>query len=256
MEIYQLGYYISKEYQTQKITPKREVFCSEIEFYTTQGSTSIVNGEKFVQEKCNILVSKCGDIRYSIDDFECFAVHFSDSEIDPLLNKLPTVFKVFDSNAVLNIFKEMTSSYTKGTDSGILLAKAKILELLSVLISENAKLQNEKFLRYSDNVFSACDFIDKNFQTHITLSDIATKVHLSPSFFHTVFKSATGITPSEYLLNTRLQNAKNMLLNSNHSLVDIAIACGFESQAYFCYVFKKHIGSTPKKYRDTKQLIL
>lgn len=256
MEILQLGYYISKENHTQKITPKREVLSSEIEFYTTSGNTSVVNGERFIQEKCNILVSKKGDIRYSIDEFECYAVHFSDPETDDIIRRLPTVFKVFDSKAIFDIFKTMTAAFTKGTDDGILLAKAKILELISLLVLENSKQQNEKYIRYSENIFLACNYIDTNFNSHITLSDIANVANLSPSFFHTVFKSATGKTPSEYLLNTRLQNAKNLLVNSKLSLADIAVSCGFESQAYFCYVFKKHLNTTPKKYQDAKQLIL
>ncbi len=256
MEIYQLGYYISKENHTQKITPKREVTSCEIEFYTTSGNKSIINDEEFVQEKCNILISKKGDIRYSIDEFECFAVHFSSPETDALINKLPTVFKVFDSKAVLEIFKSMTAAFTQGTESGLLLAKAKILELVSLLLAEHSKIGAGKFTHYSENIFAACRYMEENFSSHLNLERIASAANLSPSFFHSVFKNATLLTPSEYLLDIRLLNAKNMLQNSDLPLLDIALSCGFESQAYFCYVFKKHLDITPKKYRDSKRLIL
>ena len=256
MEIYQLGYYISKEIHTKKITPKREVESWEIEFYTTSGNMSVINGEEFIQEKCNILIAKKGDIRYSVDEFECFAVHFSSDEADKLLEKLPKVFKVFDSDAVLEIFKAMTSAYTTGTDSGILLSKAKILELVSLLLSESEKVATGKFSHYSENIFAACRFMEESFSSHITLSDIAAKAALSPNFFHTVFKDSTKKTPAEYLLNIRLTNAKNMLVNTDFPLSDIAVSCGFESQAYFCYVFKKYMNTTPKKYRNSKRLII
>ena len=256
MEIYQLGYYISKENHTKKITPKREVLCSEIEFYTSGGNKSIVNDKEYIQEECNILVSKKGDIRYSVDDFECFAVHFSSPETDELIKTLPCVFKVFDSKKVLDIFKEMTIAYTKGTKADILLAKAKILELVSFLCSENSRQSHGRFSEYSKNVFLACRFMEENFSSHITLSDIASKIALSPNFFHTVFKSIIGKTPSEYLLDIRLNTAKNMLVNTDLSLLEIAVSCGFESQAYFCYVFKKHLAATPKKYRTENRLTL
>ena len=256
MEIYQLGYYISKENHTQSITPRREVMSTEIEFYTTGGNKSIINGEEFVQEKCNILISNKGDIRYSVDEFECFAVHFSSPETDELVKRLPVVFKVFDSKSVLEIFNAMTVAYTKGTDEGVLLAKAKILELVSLLLSEASKLASGKFTHYSESVFAACRFMEENFASPVSLADVAAFVNLSPSFFHTVFKQATLLTPAKYLLDIRLSNAKNMLRNSDLSLLDIALSCGFESQSYFCYVFKKYMGITPKNYRDSKRLIL
>lgn len=256
MKIHQIGYYISNKNHTQAVTPKRKVMNTELEFYMTGGNKSVINGEEFLQEKCNVLVAQKGDERYSIGSFECFAVHFSSEETDSVTGKLPKVFKTFDSNTVLGSFKSMISAYEKGTAEGILLAKAKILELVSILSTECIKNHEKKFLRYSENILNACRFMEENFDSHITLCDIASVSALSPSFFHKIFKETIGKTPQAYLLELRLTHAKNLLKNTDHSLSDIAYLCGFEGQAYFGSVFRKHIKTTPKKYRDENRIIL
>lgn len=256
MKIHQIGYYISNKNHTQTVTPKRRVMNTELEFYMTGGNISVINGEEFLQEKCNVLVAEKGDERYSIGSFECFAVHFSSEETRAVTDKLPNVFKVFDSDTVLKSFKAMLAAYEKGTAEGILLAKAKILELVSILSAEGVKNYEKKFLRYSENILNACRFMEENFDSHIALCDIAAVSALSPSFFHKIFKESIGKTPQEYLLELRLSHAKNLLKNTNYSLTDIAYQCGFEGQAYFGSVFRRHIKTTPKKYRDENRIIL
>ena len=93
----------------------------------------------------------------------------------------------------------------------------------------------------------------KVFFARITLEDVAGSVHLSPSFFHVVFKEIMQKTPHRYLLEMRLSEAKNLLINSNLSLTVIAEQCGFDSQVYFNYIIKKELGITPKKYRDSNR---
>ena len=95
----------------------------------------------------------------------------------------------------------------------------------------------------------AIRYISKNFPQNLTLDMVAGHVHLNPAYFSTLFKQATGSTFKEYLNMVRIEESKRLLANTDYSIIDIALATGFEDQSYFYKVFKKYTGLTPKQYR-------
>ena len=101
----------------------------------------------------------------------------------------------------------------------------------------------------SELIKKAILYISKNFAEPVTLEDVATLVHLNPAYFSTIFKQSTGSSFKEYLNMVRVEESKRLLSNTDYSLIDIAIATGFENQSYFSKVFKKYTGLTPKQYR-------
>lgn len=101
----------------------------------------------------------------------------------------------------------------------------------------------------SDLIKKAIQYIAANSAQPITLNDVASHVHLNPAYFSTVFKQSTGSSFKEYLNMVRIEESKLLLANTNYSIIDIAVAVGFEDQSYFSKVFKKFTGLTPKQYR-------
>ncbi|MGN8630201.1 PocR ligand-binding domain-containing protein [Blautia sp. HCP3S3_G3] len=95
----------------------------------------------------------------------------------------------------------------------------------------------------------AIRYISKNFTHNLSLEEVANHVHLNPAYFSTLFKQSTGSTFKEYLNMVRVEESKRLLANTDHSIIDIALATGFEDQSYFSKVFKKYTGLTPKQYR-------
>lgn len=95
----------------------------------------------------------------------------------------------------------------------------------------------------------AIRYISKNFTKNLTLDMVADHVHLNPAYFSTLFKQSTGSSFKEYLNMVRIEESKRLLANTEHSIIDIALATGFEDQSYFSKVFKKYTGLTPKQYR-------
>lgn len=95
----------------------------------------------------------------------------------------------------------------------------------------------------------AIRYISKNFPQNLTLDMVAEHVHLNPAYFSTLFKQSTGSTFKEYLNMVRVEESKRLLANTDYSIIDIALATGFEDQSYFSKVFKKYTGLTPKQYR-------
>lgn len=101
----------------------------------------------------------------------------------------------------------------------------------------------------SELIKRAMLYISKHFNEPLTLEDVAVQVHLHPSYFSTLFKQSTGSSFKEYLNMVRIEESKRLLANTDFSIIDIAIAIGFEDQSYFSKVFKKYTGLTPKQFR-------
>lgn len=95
----------------------------------------------------------------------------------------------------------------------------------------------------------AIRYISQNFSRPLTLDETAQHVHLNPAYFSTLFKQSTGSSFKEYLNMVRIEESKRLLANTDHSIIDIALATGFEDQSYFSKVFKKYTGLTPRQYR-------
>ena len=95
----------------------------------------------------------------------------------------------------------------------------------------------------------AITFISKNYANSLTLEYVASQVHLNPAYFSSLFKKESGFSFKEYLNMVRIEESKRLLTNTDYTIVDIAIAVGFEDQSYFSKVFKKYTGVTPKQFR-------
>ena len=104
--------------------------------------------------------------------------------------------------------------------------------------------------KHSPYTKKCMDYIEKNYRNKIYLEEIAEKLEISPSYLSRTFKNETGETVKNYLTKVRIDHAGNLLKYSNESLSDIAAYVNFPSQSYFCRIFKKLTGISPKAYRD------
>jgi len=100
-----------------------------------------------------------------------------------------------------------------------------------------------------DVIQQAMRYIKIHFAEPLTLADVARSVHLSESYFSSLFKKGCGSSFKEYLNAVRVEEARRMLDMMQHSITEIALAVGFESQSYFSKVFRAVTGMTPKEYR-------
>ncbi len=107
-------------------------------------------------------------------------------------------------------------------------------------------------VKHADVIFRAIDYVKKNYMNRITLEETAAHVFLSPAYFSRVFKEELGENFNSYVNKTRVQAAARLLLNDTTALVDISSMTGFETQSYFSKVFKRVMGVTPGKYRESR----
>ena len=96
----------------------------------------------------------------------------------------------------------------------------------------------------------AKEYIDTYFSSNISLNDICERIHVTSFHFIRMFKKEVGMTPHRYLLNVRVERAKELLSTRQYSVAETALMCGFESISHFSDTFKKQTGYTPVDYKD------
>ncbi|AXF04236.1 MULTISPECIES: helix-turn-helix domain-containing protein [Paraburkholderia] len=94
------------------------------------------------------------------------------------------------------------------------------------------------------------EFVEAHLAEPIGLADIAASAGLTRMHFAAQFRRATGVRPHEYLLRRRVEHAQHLLVTSKHNVMDVALSCGFRSQAHFTTVFKKFVGETPHRWKE------
>lgn len=93
-------------------------------------------------------------------------------------------------------------------------------------------------------------YIDTHIYEKITLLDLEETTNHSSVYISSRFKQELGVTFSQYLLNKKIEEAKHLLLFTDHSFQEISTLLNFTSQSHFTQRFKQVTGQTPKAYRD------
>ncbi|MEO1354078.1 MAG: helix-turn-helix transcriptional regulator, partial [Cyanobacteria bacterium J06635_15] len=97
------------------------------------------------------------------------------------------------------------------------------------------------------------DYIDAYLVSEITLADLAKLVGMSQFHFGRLFKQSLGLSPYQYLLQQRVERAKQLLKQTDKPVVEIALDCGFNSHSHLGRKFRQLTGVTPKTYRCGSQ---
>ncbi|MEG4104780.1 helix-turn-helix transcriptional regulator [Microcoleus sp. S13_C5] len=94
------------------------------------------------------------------------------------------------------------------------------------------------------------NYINDYLSRDLHLSELANLVQMSPSYFGRLFKQSIGVTPHHYVIQCRIEKAKQLLKRQDLSIIYISQQVGFHDQSHFSKTFCKIVGLTPKKYRD------
>ena len=136
--------------------------------------------------------------------------------------------------------------YRPPCTAGEAVLSAQLIRLLDLLLA--GKEAEEKGPE-KNAVADSIAYINEHFREPVSLELLATKAGISPFHFLRVFSQATGLTPHQYLLSTRIRAARFLLQSTSLSVKRIALDCGFSTEAAFCSTFRKREGRTPSQYR-------
>lgn len=241
------GYCDCSEFGALKLSPERTVKSFEIEYYLENAFETYLNGEKIPIYADRILIAKPGDIRYSRLPFKTAFLKFNaEDELARMLYSLPKYFTAVHKKQILELLREIIVLNEKQEKNPLLLG-GKLLTLLSIIIGDSKCEQADSINR--EPMHRAKKYIENNFRSRTSTTDIAKSINLSESRFRVLFAAVYGVSPHKYLTDVRISAAKEMLWDSEIPLSQIAEKCGFGSQQYFNDTFKKAVGISPGKYR-------
>jgi AraC family transcriptional regulator len=95
------------------------------------------------------------------------------------------------------------------------------------------------------------EYINEHLQDELSLFELARTAKLSPHYFATVFKASTGISPHRYVIERRIDRARDLLRRDDKTISEIAYAVGFSSQSHLTANFRRTMGVTPRKFRQS-----
>ena len=162
---------------------------------------------------------------------------------------LPHVFMSEHQAELLSIYKRLALIYRQPSRKA--LTETLLARLIHLVFADAASFEFQREEEYTptDKILS---YINRHYMNNITLEELAEHVHLSRHYLVHLFKKETGKTVFEYIMSTRLEQAKRMLSCTKLSIAQIACECGFESSSYFCRRFRTAFGITPKNFREEK----
>ncbi|WP_373230049.1 response regulator [Cohnella sp.] len=97
-------------------------------------------------------------------------------------------------------------------------------------------------------IYRSLDYLNSHIDQDVTLTECAAYVHLSVSYYSSLFKKVTGMTVTQYVTAERINKAKSMLV-SGLTVQEVASAVGYEERRYFSDMFKRTTGMTPSEFR-------
>jgi AraC family transcriptional regulator len=128
------------------------------------------------------------------------------------------------------------------------LATALAAHLLARYSSQNVALREYRGGLSPYQLRLTCDFIATNLGGDFGLDDLAANVRMSPYYFCRLFKRTTHLSPHQFVIRERIQQARQLLEEHRLSMVEIASNLGFSDQSHFARVFRSRLGITPKQY--------
>jgi len=235
--------------------------------YVVSGAAEIsVNGIKYRAKTGDIFVFNCDEIHSCMTTFpgyQSFCMQFKSSflssnlvdiceynYIRPLIEKRVRFKNYYEDELPLKlIFVECEKEYREKSDGYHIALKGYIYVFLAQLYRLNVHLAatatlDEKSPNY-ERVNSVITHITENYTETIDFKKLVSDMYLDYSYFSRIFKAHTGKSMLQYLNEYRIAIALNLLSNSNKSITEIAITCGFDDLNYFSRSFKQLIGINP-----------
>jgi len=228
------------EYSIALITSGNHNFtCNKDDFAARPGDIRLINPGDI-----HVCKSKTwGYITFTPDNN--FVEAFSES-CQKELHNISFSNPVINNQKLTKLFLELNSAKKIWQDE--LMSENILEELVVNLISSysNNSVKNRDISYSRTKLNQSVEYMRVNFDESLKLETLAHISGLSKYHFLRKFKEEFNMTPHAYLLQIRIQNAKNMLLQ-NRALCEIAHSCGFSDQSHFTRVFNKIYGMSPKK---------
>ena len=172
----------------------------------------------------------------------------------PLRNRPKGFCHRFDVSGCMDrieiLFRRLVQEYEDSGEYSDLMGISLVTELLILLLRSRPTARQALSAPGNNAVFAVQTYIDSHYAEPISISNLAARVFLTPCYLTHCFKEATGYSPKQYLMRTRLACAKDLLVHTALPVSEVAFRAGFSDVNNFIRTFRRETGMTPLRYRD------
>ncbi|MEC0229960.1 helix-turn-helix domain-containing protein [Paenibacillus alba] len=166
--------------------------------------------------------------------------------------EIPEKMQPLAAQQFYEVFRELRHCFEESRTDAPLRLKTLLLQLIGLIHSE---LMSKEGVRighsHADLVLDAITYMEAHFTERISSGLLAKRAALTPKYFGTIFRQATGQSVADYLLRLRMEDAKRLLRLRKYSVQEIAEIIGIGDLYYFSKLFKRVEGIPPKRYADS-----
>ena len=218
----------------------------------------------FVIKDKNYDVGKGGVVLYKPEELQSYEyklsdkpdiywIHFTGQKAEQYLESLglneENLLQLHSSEDLSELFEKIIAELRMSRYLNIEMTEAYFRQLL-ISISRIYHFDDKAKQPYNSLLDEAINYFNREYQSNINISEYATNLHISCSWFIREYKRYTGYSPKQYITNLRIQHAKELLYNRYLSVNDVSALVGYENQLYFSRIFRKNTGMSPSVYRD------
>ena len=238
--------------KNRTVTKTRKTTMFELELPVLKGGISYIDNTERQILPNMVICSKPGQARHSRLPYMCYFVHMivKDGELADLLKSLPIFIDIDKYDEYLSIFKNLVNYYNTASELDEIKLNSLLLELIYKLVCDSKKEKYQSKAKNNNHqaIERVIKYIDENLSNELSLDELANLAGYSRVHFHNCFKASTGMRLREYVEEQRIKKAINLLISTDCSLTKIAYECGFSSQSYFNFAFKRKMHQTPREY--------
>lgn len=225
-------------------------------FYMVKGvaQLKIDNQDVTLNEKDVLLLNANSDFSVShTADAEWVELQLTGFEITSLKDiSSPMVFHVHrDDNEVIRPYLDLllaeADQKTPNTDD--ITRRLVEIILIHVLSTNLINIKNSAHNKNYHEIIIAQNFLRTNFNRNISLEDLAELTGINKFYLIRVFKQQVGMSPIDFLIRVRMEEAQRLLIESNMAVSDISLVVGFQSPSHFSKTFREMNNCTPSQYR-------
>jgi AraC-like DNA-binding protein len=166
---------------------------------------------------------------------------------------LPDKMRTIDSSSYIKVLNSTLEAFTKKDFGYEIATKIGLLSLLQLIICDMHIYNYDRhFSINSDKIASCIQYIYENFDKEINFSAFASSLGFSPNYFRKLFKQTTRKSPTEFIIDLRIDKAVELILNGKNTVSEISQLVGYEDLHYFSKLFKQKKGFSPSNYIENK----
>jgi transcriptional regulator GlxA family with amidase domain len=167
---------------------------------------------------------------------------------DALGVTVPTCFRARDAARFAAVMLRMVGLWQSGDAVDRLEVQMLATELVVHLLRDFAPTQAREWPGV-DRFGWVTSYLSLHLAEPVSVADLASRAHLSPSHFAAEFRRHVGMAPHRYLMRLRIEHAQSLLITGDASLTEVALLCGFADSPHFTKAFRRATGTTPATYR-------